>query len=184
MTARQKFTGEVMLLGWADTSARGKTVTFQIHPDEAPGEHPFKNYGTGKTGQRFALVAVPIDDDGKAVGQGAPDAPPTPQPPPGDGPIAGGNTEKKRRPFHERPLSQQCAIRCASAEFHSWLGRQFLMPEFGTGGATVEAAKYVRERLKLTSRSELDTNPVAAARWRAMETQYLRDTGQLAEARG
>lgn len=55
---------EVMLLGWSDTSTRGKTVTFQLPEDSEV--HPFKEFAikSGKTaGQRFIMVLVEIDDN-------------------------------------------------------------------------------------------------------------------------
>lgn len=62
------FQGDVMLLGWADTNSRGRTVTFQLGVD---GEsHPFAYSRTkqGKnSGQRYAMVLVEIGDDDTPV---------------------------------------------------------------------------------------------------------------------
>lgn len=62
------FQGEVMLLGWAETSTRGRTITLQLGPD---GEaHPFATARTksGKTsGQRYQIVMVEIGDDERPV---------------------------------------------------------------------------------------------------------------------
>lgn len=129
------------------------------------------------------------DAQEKAVGHPDGNQAQPPQTPAGDGPIAGGNTPKARRPFHELPLSQQAAIRCGEPSFQEWCG---FGPHvrFSDGAIPTEreradgAASRVRQDCDVESRSELDTNPEAAARWRALETQYLRDTGQMAEARG
>lgn len=60
------FQGEVMLLGWADTSTRGKTVTFQL-TEEGDG-HPFRDFTMGKkAGQRFMAALVQVDDSEKPV---------------------------------------------------------------------------------------------------------------------
>lgn len=67
MDAIPLFKGEAMLLSWGDTSSRGKTVTFALHEDDCGQTHPFRDLGTGKHGQRFQIVAVPIDDDGEPL---------------------------------------------------------------------------------------------------------------------
>jgi hypothetical protein len=64
------FKGEVMLLGWAESSNRGRTVTFLL--DETEDEHPFKHFTikSGKrSGQRFAVVMVQIGEDEEPVHQ-------------------------------------------------------------------------------------------------------------------
>jgi hypothetical protein len=62
------YQGEVMLLGWSETSNRGRTITLQL-PADGEG-HPFSTAVTkhGKTaGQRYAIVMVEIGDDEKPV---------------------------------------------------------------------------------------------------------------------
>jgi hypothetical protein len=62
------FKGETMLLAWAESNTRGRTVTFQL-PEEGD-EHPFRHMTvkSGKrAGQRFAMVLVQIDDDERPV---------------------------------------------------------------------------------------------------------------------
>jgi hypothetical protein len=64
------FQGEVMLLGWADSSTRGRTVTFLL--DEDADAHPFKDFTikSGKrSGQRFMCVLVEINEDEQPVKQ-------------------------------------------------------------------------------------------------------------------
>lgn len=58
------FQGEVMLLNWAESNTRGRTVTFQL-PEEGE-QHPFRHFTVKsgkKAGQRFMQVLVQIDDD-------------------------------------------------------------------------------------------------------------------------
>jgi hypothetical protein len=50
---------EVMLWSWADSPA-GQKVTFLLNEE---GEHPFKQFISGKHGQRFQMVLVKINDD-------------------------------------------------------------------------------------------------------------------------
>jgi len=62
------YSGEVMLLAWAESNTRGRTVTFQMNED---GEaHPFKDMTVrkgGRAGQRFMMVLVELGDDEKPV---------------------------------------------------------------------------------------------------------------------
>jgi len=56
--------GEAMLLQWAESSTRGRTITLLLPEDE--DTHPFRDYTfkSGKrTGQRFMCVFVALGDD-------------------------------------------------------------------------------------------------------------------------
>lgn len=84
------FQGELMLLGWAESSTRGRTVTFLL--DEEGEAHPFKDFTirSGKrAGQRFMAVLVQVDEGEQPVEQ-------------------------------RRALSQQAAAYCKNPEFWSW----------------------------------------------------------------
>lgn len=64
------FQGEVMLLQWAESSTRGRTVTFLL--DNENESHPFRDFTikNGKrAGQRFMCVLVQIGDDEQPVEQ-------------------------------------------------------------------------------------------------------------------
>lgn len=61
---RPAFQGEVMLLGWKESSSQGRTVTFLLNEDDET--HPFRDLTVkqGKrAGQRFMAVLVAIGDD-------------------------------------------------------------------------------------------------------------------------
>jgi hypothetical protein len=82
---------EVMLLAWAESSTRGRTVTLLL--PEGHEEHPFKRFAmkSGKrAGQRFMAVFVEIGDDEQPVEQHEP----------------------------ARHLSQTAAALCKDAMFH------------------------------------------------------------------
>ena len=84
------FNGEVMLLQWAESSTRGRTVTFLLN-DEGES-HPFRDFTIrqGKrAGQRFMAVLVQIGDDEQIVEQ-------------------------------RKTLSQQAFILCRDPEFWNW----------------------------------------------------------------
>jgi hypothetical protein len=85
---------EVQLLGWSETSTRGRTVTFNLPMDETT--HPFKDYAikSGKqAGHRFMMVLVEIDDQDQPVKQVA-------------------------------RLSQQAAVLCKDRQFWQWAGER------------------------------------------------------------
>lgn len=84
------FNGEVMLLQWAESSTRGRTVTFLLN-DEGES-HPFRDFTIrqGKrAGQRFMAVLVQIGDDEQPVEQ-------------------------------RKTLAQQAFILCRDPEFWNW----------------------------------------------------------------
>lgn len=58
------FNDEAMLIGWAESNTRGRTVTFLLQ--EEGEEHPFRHFTvkSGKrAGQRFLMTLVQLDDD-------------------------------------------------------------------------------------------------------------------------
>lgn len=62
------YSDEAMLLGWAESNTRGRTVTFLL--PETGDEHPFRHFTvkSGKrAGQRFLLTLVQLDDDERPV---------------------------------------------------------------------------------------------------------------------
>ena len=93
------FQGELMLLGWAESSTRGRTVTFLL--DEETEAHPFKDFTirAGKrAGQRFMAVLVQVDEGERPVEQ-------------------------------RRTLSQQAAAYCKNPDFWGWAtARSFERP--------------------------------------------------------
>lgn len=184
------FQGEAMLLGWADTSTRGKTVTFALGIDEAPEAHPFRGLGTGKHGQRFMIVAVPITDDSKPNSPGALSEPaatnrkdsalPTAAEGPGSAPApapgsAPGDTAKERRRFHTLPLAQQAAMMCEREDFIKWCGAQF---------DATDAAQWVREYCRVTSRAMIKPGTDSGRRWLSLMTQFEQAMGRIPEQRG
>lgn len=73
---------------------------------------------------------------------------------------------KEHRPFNSLPLSQQAGIRCSDAKFSDFMIETHL--PFMAMGVT-EAVRVV---CGIVSRSELDTNDIAAAKWRKLEADY------------
>ncbi len=83
-------------------------------------------------------------------------------------------------------------IRCGDEGFQVWVldmmaketgldsWSSWAFPEYVRAQA---AAIAVRETCKVKSRSELDTNPEAAARWRALDQRFMTETGRTTEER-
>lgn len=171
------FSGEAMLLSWGDTSSRGKTVTFALDIDSAPDGHPFKGLGTGKYGQKFRLVAVPIDDSGEPVppeakatqGSVAKADPPS---------AASGGTKKT---WYEQRPSQRAGILCNDPGFWQWIDDQ--ADDFEIVSPH-DAATWLRVETGVSTRREYDTNPNACADFEKIERAYRISRGlETAEVR-
>ena len=75
--------------------------------------------------------------------------------------------EKEHRLFNTLPLSQQAGIRGGDAQF------TVFMTERGYNiGNVGDAPDAIRSECGIASRSELDTNDIAAAKWRKLEEDY------------
>lgn len=75
--------------------------------------------------------------------------------------------EKDRRPFHQLPLAQQCAMRCGEERF-----RKFLNNDTGNYETADEVATAMRLYLGIHSRADLAHDHNAANKWRKMESDY------------
>lgn len=193
------FKGEAMLLRWSDSSSGGKTVTFALGIDEAPEVHPFRGLGTGKMGQKFMLVCVPITDEGRpsfpeatqaAIGSvGSVDAPAL-----ASGKARGGlaraaalTPERRseiasiaaKKRWGDLSLPQQIGIRCSDPAFQTWASMQEGMSATGADAA----AQYVRHTCGVKSRAEIQPGTAAAVLWHTLLTQFEMETGQIAERR-
>lgn len=94
--------------------------------------------------------------------------------------------EGPRRRWHEMPASQQAGILCADPQFHQWVAQALFPTAIGFKPhvkADVKCAEWVREQCGVISRSELDTDPEARAKWDALVSQFRQDTGREPERR-
>ncbi len=75
-----------------------------------------------------------------------------------------------KRAFRDMPLSQQAALRCHDmGQFYDFLmERNPQLSDF----VSWDAAQEVRDICGVSSRSELDTNDLAAAKWRKLEADF------------
>lgn len=81
--------------------------------------------------------------------------------------IARLDVSKVEKPVGKTP-SQRAWLLCGSRHFRAWLYGD----QRGRDRTDEEAAYVIRERLGITSRGELDTNPEARARFEQLEREY------------
>lgn len=158
MTITSTYEGEVQLSAWGENRDE-MWVRFKL--DDGPdgvSQNPFKPYG--KERKRFMLVAVPIADDE------------TPEKP---------KTASKEKTEGERAV-QRAGILCGEPHFQHWFAQRHRhMPIVMTPESVASGLRAV---CGVASRKALATNEPARQRFLEVETEYRRDTGQLAEPRG
>ena len=72
-------------------------------------------------------------------------------------------------------------MRCADKRFQAWIAEYVGWPAAATSAE--ETAGAVRGWCRVKSRASILPDTEAAAAWLKLETQYLSETGQLAERR-
>lgn len=134
------YSDEVMLAGWNDSQQHGHTVKFWICND-AMG-HPFE--GFSRT-QEFALVLSEIDDDNEPIDQKMRD-----------------RVERQETRPAER-LSYAAAMLCKNPAFWEWAAQDDTMV-LARRPITLEAdaISWLYEALSISSRAEIDNDPVIA----------------------
>ena len=119
-------------------------------------------------GQRLGLTVAALKDEiAESSSQGQPSSGDAVSPT-----VSSANLPKRK--WEEMPLSQRAALRCHDVAFIDWLRAQ----------DSEHAADMVRRRCAVHSRSELDTNPEAAAKWFQLDARFLTETGRQPERRG
>lgn len=164
----------------SETKASGKVrkVSFLLPNDE--GEHPF----SGMIGERLHIVCLKINDDETTVPvvtRHGPRAGVTGDACASDeaeevvesarvgGPVKKTAADfKDRKRWDELPPSQQAAIRCGEPEFQRFCDENSVFAITNEAGA----ARHVRNYCRVDSRSSLNDNPEAAARWRALDNEF------------
>ena len=132
------YSDDVMLKSWGDGTT-GWTLHLWVMPD-CDGFHPWMHIDN-KT--EYALAMVELDDDEEAIDQDKRDR------------VVAGPKQRS-----EYTLSNYAAGLCRSPRFREWVRRyQEGSPEFvGIDMTDEQAAIWLRDRLHIKSRSELDTN--------------------------
>lgn len=134
---------EVMLKNWADGST-GWTLHLWVNSNDA-GVHPFMD---AENKSVFALAMVELDDDNTVIDQ-----------------VKRDRVESApKKMARKRTLSNYAAMLCREPMFMRYLGDAYGLgsePAFANEVAT----NWMREFLKIKSRSELDTDTLAAARF-------------------
>lgn len=137
-------------------------MTFTVHPNDMPTW-----LLTAPMGQRLGVAAVPITEDSEiaASREDGPSCPSGIGTPPESAQSVAPAASKTRKPpirFGELRPSAQAALRCKDEDFQYWLGAD----------GEDDAAVTVRKRCGVLSRSEIDTNPEAAAKWKRLNDQF------------
>lgn len=78
---------------------------------------------------------------------------------------------KPHRPFNSLPLSQQAGIRCNDKQFQEYMCHEFWNTQVSEADEPY-TTHLVKEHLGISSRAELETNDIAAAKWRKLEGDY------------
>ena len=152
----------------------GIVVSFVVHPNDLDA-----SFAVAPLGTRYMIGFSEIGDDEKPIGSVAQldrarkDESPTE--------VAGSNpagVSKPHRPFASLPLSQQCGMRCKDGHFFDFMCAT--KPELDSSPADLVMNIYAI--CGITSRSELDTNDIAAAKWRKLEADYQAYLTDLAYA--
>lgn len=83
--------------------------------------------------------------------------------------IAATVPQKEKRALSELPLSQQAALKCNDVSFRTFLARGY--PQIKTLDLDM-AVEEVRSFCGVKSRSELDSNSAAAAKWKQLSDAF------------
>lgn len=131
---------EAMLAGWNDSQQNGHTVKFWLCND-AMG-HPFEGYSRK---QEFALVLEELDDDNESIDQKMRE-----------------RVEQQGTKSSER-LSYAAAMLCKSEAFWEWASQDDTMVLAQRPiSMEADAISWLYEALSISSRAELDSDPVIA----------------------
>lgn len=77
---------------------------------------------------------------------------------------------KSHRPFASLKLSNQAGMRCEDGQFRDFISEMHGLTCMVGGNFTTHGA--VRQLCGVSSRSELDTNNIAGAKWKKLEEDY------------
>lgn len=169
-------------IGWSQ-SDKGFVIRLLVAPDD-----DWMEAANSPLGSPFGVVMVPIDPETGISKEPSPGADSPPRSPdagqqrgeagkPGaeiDGLNAAG---RRKLNWSQMPRAQRAGIRCGDVKFQLWLSAKF--PK-----ATGTPAEILRAACGVHSRADLNESPEAAERFDRLDTQFMQDTGQLAEVRG
>lgn len=88
-------------------------------------------------------------------------------------PVALARIDPNAKPERKGgPLARRAGILCSEGAFQKFLTERIGRPYANVTNAE-EAADYVRFKCEVNSRAELDHNPEAADRFRALDSEYV-----------
>lgn len=132
-------TTDLMLANWTDSSASGHAVEFWCDPPDDGCFHIFEGFERNKDAFMAALVELdedeePIDQKARAVVEEA--------------------SDRRKRARSGQKLSQVAAMMCMNPDFKRWIQYEYPL--------VTDPAQWMRERLQIESRAELDSNDKVA----------------------
>lgn len=151
----------------------GVVVSFVVHPNDLNA-----GFAVAPLGTRYMVALAMIGDDGEPISPEALDQAATDHAATGSTPaepkqpVASGESKK------EYTLANRVGMTCADKRFQDWLQERGYIT-----ASTDDAAQWVRMHCGVKSRAQIQPGTDAAARWTKLETQYLLETGQMAEQR-
>ena len=146
----------------------GHILSLAMNPHDVPDA-----VATASLGSRWMVALVQISDDEQPQGQDNSGSAPSPSlADAADSPAA---APKPKKHWADYSPSQQAWMMCCNRDFAIWLANRMDFPTV-TAGDDDEVAERLRRELAINSRSDLDTNPEAAKRWRELHSMFTADT--------
>lgn len=142
---------EVMLIDWME-NAGGRSVRFWVDPE--PDRHPFEGLmraNGGTPGDKLMVAIIEVNDQDEVV------------------------EESERTKHHGQRLSNYAALLCREERFRDWMWQTAITKRKTERSEWTEAlaAEYIRKVCGISSRSELDRNEIAAAKFhRSIRVPY------------
>lgn len=119
-------------------------MKIKVHPNDMPASLMQAPMGT-----RYAMALVEIGDDEQPV-----------------------HKPKEKRSFHELPYSQQAAMLCNETLFQRYLEEEQRFQLCQDHEGNTDYAETVRRICGISSRSELNTDDIAAIRWTDLYAKF------------
>ena len=167
VTATPLYSDEAIIRSVTYHGKSGHKISLELDPE---GWTRLKGMET----TRCMMVLMPIQNDG----QPDPDAKPYPS----DAEVkmlGGSRPDKPRQRMADLSRAKQAGILCGEEWFQRFLIRQYDMPIVGGQPLTADAAVFVRDFCKVTSRAHLDTFSEAGALWDRLRSDYDAWAGRI-----
>lgn len=167
------FAGRARLTNWSDT-ARGMSASFRLDasadPLDNPAAHPFKGaHCSPKDGHEFMVLVIPVASVQTAeLERDVHDTHTLDEPTAAEKSVV-AEPPTERRKITDLPFSQRAALLCQEKLFPNFIADRF--PDYWDASG-LDAVKAFRRICGVASRTELDTDHDAAARFDRLRRDY------------